>query len=213
MANRLHHPIDSSTAPKPSQTHQTRVNTARERSPTTPSNHTPSLKPAPVLRKTRASPRPKPRARRAFGLAQPCLSPSVLHRRMAASGNVVAGWSTVLLLPVGVSGNVVTMSSTMVEAWVCDYADCGHVWMVGECVPQRCSKCHRRGWNAGAQVEARRPPRVRQPAPEPQATPTAAPILPALTGGRQPHDPKTCRVYRCGACAKVGHHDAHRGLA
>ena len=34
----------------------------------------------------------------------------------------------------------------------------------------------------------------------------------AAITGRPTHDPKTCRVYRCGACANAGHKDPHRGL-
>jgi hypothetical protein len=121
------------------------------------------------------------------------------------------------------------MGSGTADVWVCDYADCGHVWLVGECVPQRCAKCHRRGWNSKrgaveesepaqvvveqtAQVEAPEP--ARQPDPEPRRAPVFD--LPTMaqvnTTARPAHDPKTCRVYRCGACLKLAHHDTKRGL-
>lgn len=50
----------------------------------------------------------------------------------------------------------------------------------------------------GAQVEA-------------TTTPTAVPTASRLPG-RPDHNPKTCRVYKCGACALAGHKDPHRGL-
>ena len=33
-----------------------------------------------------------------------------------------------------------------------------------------------------------------------------------LTGEREDHDPKTCRLYRCGLCGGLGVKDAKRGL-
>ena len=38
-------------------------------------------------------------------------------------------------------------------------------------------------------------------------SPIAAAIL-----QRPGHDAKTCRVYRCGQCRNLGHHDTHRGI-
>jgi hypothetical protein len=58
--------------------------------------------------------------------------------------------------------------------------------------------------------EARQPAQATQP--EPQTTATAARLEPAPNGGREAHDPKTCRVYRCGACIDAKHHDPHRSV-
>lgn len=69
------------------------------------------------------------------------------------------------------------------------------------------------------------PGKVRRSAPKPARvvevmnTATAIPPktinapgeVPRLSG-RHDHDPKTCRVYRCGACLTAGHKDARRGL-
>ena len=87
-------------------------------------------------------------------------------------GNVVAG-PIVTSGPnvAGVCGNVVTMSSGTAEVWVCDYPGCGHVWLVGACIPQRCAKCHRRGWNSKRVVGVETPAvaQVTEPKPAPKA--------------------------------------------
>lgn len=38
----------------------------------------------------------------------------------------------------------------MAQAWVCEYWDCGHIWLnrcVNNAAPVLCAKCHRRRWN------------------------------------------------------------------
>lgn len=36
------------------------------------------------------------------------------------------------------------------DCWVCEYADCGHVWIAsGTDAPEQCAKCRRRRWNTG----------------------------------------------------------------
>ena len=164
--------------------------------------------------------------------------------------------------------------------WVCDYPDCGHVWLAGtETLPGQCAKCRRRGWNQPTgqarivdaerqkkeaahyavlkalkhgvlvkqpceecgtveRVEGhhedydaplvvvwlcrrhhrlRHSPRVR-PRPQIENDQAAWLLLPTVaeaqanSAARPAHDPKTCRVYRCGACLKAQHHDPKRGL-
>jgi hypothetical protein len=52
-----------------------------------------------------------------------------------------------------------------------------------------------------------------EPAIPPQKeNPTAARVDLPMIGRRPVHNPKTCRVYRCGACLKAQHHDSKRGL-
>jgi len=53
--------------------------------------------------------------------------------------------------------------------------------------------------------------RTQAASPPPQEEQPTRLDLPMI-GRRPTHDPKTCRVYRCGACLKVDHHDPHRGL-
>ena len=48
------------------------------------------------------------------------------------------------------------------ECWKCEYADCGHEWLVAGEAPEKCAKCRRRGWNK----EGARTVLVGEPSPE-----------------------------------------------
>ena len=116
----------------------------------------------------------------------------------------------------GPVGTLYRMGSCEMACWVCDYADCGHVWLaVGETLPEKCAKCRRRGWNSpGLVAPVERQP-ARKPSRRPELHPEEASPEPArldLSGLaafpasslRDDHDPKTCRVYRCGQCKAAG---------
>ena len=101
----------------------------------------------------------------------------------------------------------------MRAVWVCEYGDCGHVWLaVGEAAPVQCARCRRRGWhereNVPAKASGPKPERITAAITTVIDSPEQVSQLSARPG----HDPKTCRVYRCGACAGLGHKDARRGL-
>jgi hypothetical protein len=92
------------------------------------------------------------------------------------------------------------MGTQQVKAWVCD--KCGHIWIASDLVPTHCasSKCRSRQWNQRvdsmreAQVEARS--RI---ASGEDVIAVADKFLKAFD--RFDHDPKTCRIYKCGMCA------------
>lgn len=114
------------------------------------------------------------------------------------------------------------MSFRMRQAAHCDR--CSHEWLaVGESIPTHCAKCKSRRWNSGEQanrtkpfapkrfVSAAKPPSdadIAQAEHHLNAYPTALreAIDPMIESRMSGHDPKTCRVYKCGMCAsaKVG---------
>ena len=119
------------------------------------------------------------------------------------------------------------------HVWLAVVGDGGEVRL-----PEKCAKCRRRGWNrpGGEAVPVIVKPAARKPAQAPPRTQVEAPaaIAPAIepeprrepclsfldrlptmgqSTARTAHDPKTCPVYRCGACLKLGHRDTQRGLA
>ena len=51
------------------------------------------------------------------------------------------------------------MSRIQIEAWKCEYADCGHVWLCGDKTeaPEQCGKCRRRHWHGREVVTAPEP--------------------------------------------------------
>lgn len=43
------------------------------------------------------------------------------------------------------------MSTGERSVWICEFPDCGHVWLkTGDVPPAQCSKCKRRGWHTAA---------------------------------------------------------------
>jgi hypothetical protein len=103
------------------------------------------------------------------------------------------------------------MSSDERPVWVCDYVDCGHVWLaVSEALPGQCAKCRRRGWNrpGGVAVSV---PRVRQrqdvavvaPVKIAPAKITPQPVPAAVCGhcGQAvAADPRNPRLWYCAVC-------------
>ena len=95
----------------------------------------------------------------------------------------------------------------MVQAWRCD--KCSHVWLA-DSKPRRCSKCKSSTWDAGVLDELREAVRAIQekPAVAPVVTPVSVTrpsvTLPVANYSRSyAHNPRECKVYRCGLCASA----------
>lgn len=75
---------------------------------------------------------------------------------------------------------------------------CGHEW-IPDGSPTHCasSKCKSRRWNSSAPAGSKHPAPIKQ---HPQAVTLVDKIQP-LPSSHSDHDPKNCRVYRCGMCA------------
>lgn len=126
----------------------------------------------------------------------------------------------------------------MRKVWVCDA--CQHEWLTGE-YPKRCARCKSRKWNSGggADVDARteslatgKPKAGRKGVGSVASTlgedvsskPVAVmrgtitkeackQLYPdAGLSNLERHDPKSCRLYKCGLCRGAGVKDSHRGL-
>lgn len=48
------------------------------------------------------------------------------------------------------------MSSVMHPAYMCDFADCGHIWLA-KVERARCAKCKRRNWNKNGTLQTQAP--------------------------------------------------------
>lgn len=89
------------------------------------------------------------------------------------------------------------MGYESVKVWVCDV--CGHRWIAGELVPTHCasSKCRSRKWD-------NTPSEPTIDVPITFKSPINLIIPPDVRLRVRPdHDPKTCRVYKCGLCAAI----------
>jgi hypothetical protein len=106
------------------------------------------------------------------------------------------------------------MSIVQVQAWKCDRPSCGHVWLAEE-KPKACARCKSRGWDRSPAVAQVMPAQVERKAPAiPRVVAQASDVQPVIRQAlaRGGHDPTTCRAYRCGMCAALGHKDPRRGL-
>lgn len=87
------------------------------------------------------------------------------------------------------------------------------MWLGGEdgVKPSRCARCKSRVWDRGGVVEVeRQPARAKVSAAIARLVAEATPT--AVSSGRLDHDPRTCRVYKCGACVNARWTDARRGI-
>ena len=90
------------------------------------------------------------------------------------------------------------MSQVTRQAAHCD--QCSHEWLiVGASTPTHCAKCKSRKWNAGAPVESQK--RISRPTFQDPDVGVAG--LARLLEKRASHDPKSCRIYKCGMCATL----------
>jgi hypothetical protein len=98
------------------------------------------------------------------------------------------------------------MSFVQRQAAHCD--QCSHEWLVvGASTPTHCAKCKSRRWNDSdvlALAKSLLPPGALIPCDDPRS-PKREDVLQEVVRRaprvRPQHDPKTCRVYRCGLCA------------
>lgn len=98
-------------------------------------------------------------------------------------------------------GTIGTMGVIQAEVCVCDA--CGHRWLSGGELPERCAKCKSRKWNERGYVETARPMVKRRPAysptPPKPANWTIATPTPKSDRGHGP-DHKLCASATCPKC-------------